>query len=79
MLIEPTVVFKSDNAKELESACNQMSWVPEPTLPNRWPHNSNLERDIRTIEEVTRAVHLQSGFQIRPGCGFTVVPTLPSP
>ena len=63
----PTVVFKSDNAKELESACNQMSWIPEPTLPNKWPHNSNLERDIRTIEEVTRAVHLQSGFQIRPG------------
>ncbi|CAE7288867.1 unnamed protein product, partial [Symbiodinium microadriaticum] len=47
----PTVVFKSDNAKELESACNQMSWIPEPTLPNKWPHNSNLERDIRTIEE----------------------------
>ena len=26
-----------------------------------------LEIDIRTLEEVTRAVHLQSGFQIRPG------------
>ena len=63
----PTVIFKSGCAKELEGACLQMSWVAEPTLPNKWPHNSVLERDIRTLEEVTRAAHLQSGFQIRPG------------
>ena len=44
-----------------------MSWTPEPTLANRWPHNSLLERDIRSIQEVTRAVHLQAGFTIRPG------------
>ena len=47
-----------------------MSWVAEPTLPNKWPNNSVLERDIRTLEsleEVTGAVHLQSGFQIRSG------------
>ena len=36
----PTVIFKSDCAKELEGACLQMSWVAEPTLPNKWPHNS---------------------------------------
>ena len=63
----PTVIFKSDCAKELEGARLQMTWVAQPTLPNKWPHNSVLERDTRTIEEVTRAVHLQSGFQIRPG------------
>ena len=44
-----------------------MSWTPEPTLANRWPHNSVLERDIRSIQEVTRAVHLQAGFAIRSG------------
>ena len=63
----PTVIFKSDCAKELEGARLQMTWVAQPTLPNKWPHNSVLERDTRTIEEATRAVHLQSGFQIRPG------------
>ena len=64
---KPTIMFKSDNAKELDAACQQMSWVPEPTLANRWPHNSVLERDIRSIQEITRAVHLQAGFAIRPG------------
>ena len=64
---KPVVMFKSDNAKELESACQQVSWVAEPTLANRWPHNSVLERDIRSIQEVTRAVHLQAGFAIRSG------------
>ena len=44
-----------------------MSWTPEPTLASRWPHNSVLERDIRSIQEVTRAVHFQAGFAIRPG------------
>ena len=61
------IMFKSDNARELESACQQMLWVSEPTLANRWPHNSVLERDIRSIQEITRAVHLQAGFSIRPG------------
>ena len=37
MQIRTTVFFKTDNAKELESACHQMPWVPEPTLVNRWP------------------------------------------
>ena len=64
---KPTIMFKSDNAKELDAACQQMSWVPEPTLANRWPRNSVLERDIRSIQEITRAVHLQAGFAIRPG------------
>ena len=61
------VIFKTDNAKELESACHQMAWVPEPTRASRWSHNSVLERDMRSIQEVTRAVHLQADFAIRPG------------
>ena len=32
-----------------------------------WFDNSVLERDIRSIQEVTKAVHLQAGFAIRPG------------
>ena len=64
---KPVIMFKSDNARGLQSACQQMTWVPEPTLANRWPHNSVLERDIRSIQEITRAVHVQAGFAIRPG------------
>ena len=37
------------------------------SLENRFPHNSVLERDIRTIEEIARACHLQAGFDIIPG------------
>ena len=31
-------------------------------LANRWPHDSVLERDIRSIQAVTRAVRLQARF-----------------
>ena len=57
---------KRDNERELEAACQQLGWVSEPTLANRWPHGSVLERDIWTLEKVAKAVHLQSGFQTRP-------------
>ena len=34
----------------------------ESSLPNRWPHNAMLERDIREVKECCRSVHLQSGL-----------------
>ena len=41
--------------------------MDEPTLAKRWPHNATLEREIRTLEEVTRSVHLSAGFHIFTG------------
>ena len=63
----PCVLFKSDNARELLSACATLGFTSEPSLERRWPHNSVLEREIRTIEECTRALHIASGFQLHSG------------
>ena len=60
-------MFKADHARELANACTQLGWVSEPTLANRFLHNSVIVRDTFTIEEVTRALHLQAGFAIRAG------------
>ena len=38
----------------------------EASLENRFPHNAQLEREIRTLEESTRAVHLAAGFHVVP-------------
>ena len=51
-----------DEAEELEQAAHQVGFTPETSLPNRWPHNALLERDIREEKECCRAVHLQSGL-----------------
>ena len=40
-------IMKMDEAQELEQAAHQVGFIPETSLPNRWPHNSILERDIR--------------------------------
>ena len=60
--VVPSVMMKSDQAGEFIASCAQLGFQHEPTLENRWPHNSQLEREIRTIEKVTRALHLQAGF-----------------
>ena len=45
------------------------SWssLIKPPKPDRFPHNAVLKRDIRTLQEVTRACHLQAGFDVVPG------------
>jgi len=58
---QPCVMIKSE-AAETRLAAQQLGFVFEGTLENRFPHNSVLERDVRTLEENTRAVHLQAGF-----------------
>ncbi|CAE6928711.1 GIP [Symbiodinium sp. CCMP2592] len=63
----PCVLFKSDNARELLAACATLGFTSEPSLERRWPHNSVLEREIRTIEECTRALHIAAGFQLHSG------------
>ena len=60
----PMVLCKADGAPEIASACAQIGWAVEASLENRWPHNSCLERQIRTLQEVTRACHLQAGFHV---------------
>ena len=57
-----TLVCKADAAKEFQYAAEQLGAYYEPTLERYWPHNSRLERDIRTFQESVRATHLSSGF-----------------
>ena len=64
---QPCIMIKSDQARETRLAAQQLGFVFEGTLENRFPHNSVLERDVRTLEEVTRACHLQAGFDVIPG------------
>ena len=61
---QQSIMVKSDQAHEFQASCSQLGFQHEPTLENRWPHNSRLERELRTIEEITRAVHLQAGFHM---------------
>ena len=60
----PMIVCKSDNAGEFSSACSTLGFTHEPTLAKRFPDNSTLEREIRTLEEITRSVHVGAGFHI---------------
>ena len=64
---KPCIMVKSDQAREVRLATSQLGFVFEGTFENRHPHNSVLERDIRTLEEVTRACHLQTGFDTIEG------------
>ncbi|CAE6921679.1 RE1 [Symbiodinium sp. CCMP2592] len=63
----PNVLVKTDCDRSLTSAISQVGWAQEPSLQNRWPHNSQLERHIRTLEETTRASHLGAGFHLLQG------------
>ena len=60
----PTIMCKTDNAPEFSSACTTLGFIHEPTLARRFPHNSVVERLLRTLEEITRAAHLGAGFQM---------------
>ena len=67
---QPSIMVKSDQAVEVRAACKQLGCHFEDfegTLENRFPHNSVLERDIRTVQEIVRACHLQAGFDIVAG------------
>ncbi len=59
---QPNCICKSDCAKELLKAIRSLGWLSDASLPRRWPHNSVLERSIRTYQEVCRSLHLQAGF-----------------
>ena len=55
---QPSIMMKCDQAHEFIASCSQLGFQHEPTLENRWPHNAQLERELRTVEEISRAVHL---------------------
>ena len=63
----PNVLVKTDCDRSLTAAISQVGWAQEPSLQNRWPHNVQLERHIRTLEETTRAAHLGAGFHLLQG------------
>ena len=55
-------IVKCNEAGELEQGASQAGFIPEISLPNRWPHNALLERDVREEKECCRTIHLQSGL-----------------
>ena len=61
-----TVSLLSDAAETFEAAAKELGWIHCPSLPNRFPHNSQMEREIRSFEEGVRSVFLNAGFSIRP-------------
>ena len=58
---DPTVVVRSDAAKDLTTAIEAIGWLSEPSLENKWPHNANHERYHGTFKSVCRASACQSG------------------
>ena len=58
-------VFCSDTAQELTNAASRLCWVLDPSAPNYWPHNAHLEREVRTLKELSRPSHIQAGFHKR--------------
>ena len=41
----PDTVCRSDAAPELVKAIRDLGWLPETSLPRRWPHNSKCVRE----------------------------------
>ena len=58
----PKIMVKSDTANEITGAVRDLGWIPEPSLANRFPHNSSHERWIGTLKSVIRSAVLQAGF-----------------
>ena len=60
------VTLVSDAADEFEAAAAELGWIWSSSIPNRFPHNSQLEREIRTFQEGVRSSFLEAGFSVRP-------------
>ena len=56
----------SDAAATLEVAAKVLGWIHCPSLPNRFPHNSQMEPEICSFEEGVRSAFLNARFAIRP-------------
>ena len=54
-------IVKSDTAGEILKAVVEQGWLSEASVPSCFPHNSQLEREIRSFQEVARSLFLQAG------------------
>ena len=63
-------MVKSDAAPEIMSAVYDLGWHSEPSLPGKWPHNTEHERWGQSVKSVCRANMLQSGLptKVVPWC-----------
>jgi hypothetical protein len=59
-------IVRPDAAGEILKAVIEKNWLPESSVPARFPHNSVLEREIKTFQEIARSLFLQAGFAARP-------------
>ena len=55
------ILVKHDVSREIIKAIEDLGWISEPSMANRWPHNTYIERHVSTFESVIRAQHSQSG------------------
>ena len=60
------VSLLSDVAEMFEAAAKVLGWIHYPLLPNRFPRNSQMDREIASVEEGMRFVLLNAGSSIRP-------------
>jgi hypothetical protein len=60
----PNLIVKSDAAGEITNAIVKLGWISDPSLENRWPHNTKHERWGGTYKCVLRSGVLQSGFPV---------------
>ena len=58
----PSVVVKSDAEPGIISSIETLRWHPEPSIANRWPHNTTHERWHGSVKSVERSSICQSGF-----------------
>ena len=61
-----TVSLLSDAADTCEASAEELGWIRCPSRPNRFLHNSQMEREIRSFEEGVRSVFLNAAFAGRP-------------
>ena len=59
-------IARLDAAGEILKAVIEKNWLPESSVPARFPHNSVLEREIKRFQEIARSLFLQAGFAARP-------------
>jgi len=59
---QPNIVCKSDEAKDVVGAVQDLGWHSHTSVANRWPHNTHLERFVITYESICRAAICQSGW-----------------
>ena len=59
----PDILVESDASQEITKVVEELGWHPEPSLANKWPHNTVHERWTGTCKSVIRASILQSGLR----------------